>query len=233
LPATGERPDFHPGQIFAAPRGRKVFQKHPTMFFDPDETPLLDENLLPAAENSESSGQPDDSAEPGSEQDPSLPAYLPRDSRGRADFSHHRRRCLVCNHAYRSLIEHDYLTWRDPASIARDCGFSNKRPILRHAEATGLDRLRSHRVTSALERLIEQASSTEANANSIINAVKLYAQMNGSLTPQPRQVVVTHVRRSRPARAGSKSESQPTALRRRSRGGPGLTAHRRRRNSNR
>lgn len=203
------------------------------MFIDPTNTPLLDENLLPPAESGESSDPQDESADPDSQPDPSLPAYLPRDPRGRADFSHHRRLCLVCNHAYRALIEHDYLTWRNPAIIASDCGFSDKRPILRHAEATGLDRLRARRVTSALERLIEKASTAEPNANSIVNAVKLYAQINGSLTPPPRQVVVTHVRRALSSRARSKSGSQRAVAPRKGRGGPRLANRRRRRDSNR
>jgi hypothetical protein len=126
--------------------------------------------------------------------DPSLPIYLPRNSCGDVDFSHHRRRCLVCRHAYRAVIEHDYLSWRDPADIARDCGFRDARPILRHAEATGLDRHRASRITSALERLIYKASSATPSAGSIVSAIKLYAQMTGSWTAPPRQVVVTHVR---------------------------------------
>jgi hypothetical protein len=126
--------------------------------------------------------------------DPSLPVYMPRDSRGVVDFSHHRRKCLVCRHAYRALIEHDYLSWRDPGDIAADCGFRDARPILRHAQAVGLDRKRARRVTGALERLIQKSSAAAPSAGSIVSAIKLYAQMTGSWTPPPRQVVVTHVR---------------------------------------
>lgn len=96
------------------------------------------------------------------------------------------------------MIEHDYLSWRDPDDIARDCGFRDARPILRHAQATGLERHRAGRITSALERLIYKASSATPSAGSIVSAIKLYAQMTGSWTPPPRQVVVTHVRHGVP-----------------------------------
>jgi hypothetical protein len=191
------------------------------MYFDPLKFPLLDGTLIPPpqqtvpyAEDILASGKVDNEAtcgEPPADHqqqneepiaaeeydaysDPSLPFYFPRDSGGAVDFSHHRSKCLVCRHAYRAVIEHDYLTWRDPDAIAQDCGFRDARPILRHAEATGLHRHRARRITSALERLIHKASSATPSAGSIVSAIKLYAQMTGSWAPPPRQVVVTHVR---------------------------------------
>src|SRR5579862_5767046 len=128
------------------------------MYFDPLKFPLLDGTLIPPpqqtvpyAEDILASGKIENEAtcsEPPADHqqqnedpvaaeeydaysDPSLPFYLPRDSGGAVDFSHHRRKCLVCRHAYRAIIEHDYLTWRDPDAIAQDCGFRDARPILR------------------------------------------------------------------------------------------------------
>jgi len=122
--------------------------------------------------------------------------------------THHRRKCRVCNHPHRAAMEFDYVNWRDPSRIAQDFGLIDSRPILRHAEATGLHRRRDRRLTSALARLIQQSSCIAATPASIVSAVKIYAQLNGLWVEPPRRIVVTRAENSARSRRKSSRTSQ-------------------------
>ncbi|HKS81298.1 MAG TPA: hypothetical protein VJR23_07305 [Candidatus Acidoferrales bacterium] len=120
--------------------------------------------------------------------------YPPR----RVALVHHRRKCIVCNHPQRDKIEFDYLSWRQPALIAEDFHLKDTRPLNRHAEATGLYRLRARRLAPALDRLIQQCGSVRATASSLINAIKLHAQLEGLWEEPPRRIIITRLDGSQP-----------------------------------
>jgi hypothetical protein len=98
---------------------------------------------------------------------------LPEEAASR--WERHTRKCVVCAHPDRDLIE---VNWRKPWFIAKTYGIENFRCISRHARAAGLYDQRRDLVRSSLEHLIEQASDTVADANSIVRAVQIYSHLD-------------------------------------------------------
>ena len=108
----------------------------------------------------------------------------------------HTRKCTVCNHPDRDAIEQEFLRWYAPQDIARDHDIPYASAIYRHAHATGLFERRRATIRIALEPLIEQATGVEATADSVVRAIRTYAQLNdaGQLVNTPSQVVYHIVR---------------------------------------
>jgi hypothetical protein len=92
----------------------------------------------------------------------------------------HERKCTVCNHPERDLIEEEFLRWYVPEDIARDHDIPHASAIYRHAHATGLFERRHQTIRVALEPLIEQASHVKATSDSIIRAIRTYSQLDGT-----------------------------------------------------
>ena len=108
----------------------------------------------------------------------------------------HTRKCSVCNHPDREAIEQEFLRWYAPQDIARDHDIPYASAIYRHAHATGLFERRRATIRLALEPLIEQATGVEATADSVVRAIRTYAQLNdaGQFVNTPSQVVYHIVR---------------------------------------
>jgi len=66
------------------------------------------------------------------------------------------------------------VTWNSPVRISKDYGVSRD-SVYRHAHALGLMAKRRRNVSSALERIIEQAGEVEASAAAVVSAVAAYA----------------------------------------------------------
>jgi hypothetical protein len=92
----------------------------------------------------------------------------------------HERKCTVCDHPDRDLIEQEFLRWYSPQDIARDHDLPYASAIYRHAHATGLFERRRRTVRLALEPLIEQATGVNATAGSVIRATRTYAHLDGA-----------------------------------------------------
>lgn len=109
----------------------------------------------------------------------------------------HTRKCSVCNHPDREAIEQEFLRWYAPEDIARDHDIRYASAIYRHAHATGLFERRRSTIRLALEPLIEQATGVIATADSVVRAIRTYAQLNdsGQWVNAPSHVVhhVVHV----------------------------------------
>ena len=121
--------------------------------------------------------------------EPDAPTKTPR--RTRASFlSYHARRCSICRHREREMIDDEFLHWIDVASIAETYEIE-RRAIYRHAHATGLFGRRNREVRFALGHIIEQAQSVEVTADSIIRAVRLFACLtdDGELINPARRAV--------------------------------------------
>jgi hypothetical protein len=106
-------------------------------------------------------------------------------------FGRHTRKCAVCNHPDRDAIEQEFLRWYAPQDIARDHDIPYASSIYRHAHATGLFERRRATIRLALEPLIEQATGVEATADSVVKAIRTYAQLNdaGQWVNAPSHVV--------------------------------------------
>jgi hypothetical protein len=103
---------------------------------------------------------------------PQPPQHSPSSSPPR-----HARKCIICRHPQRDAIEREFLAWTSPASIAERFGLYDRRPIYRHAHATGLFRRRARRIAASLEGALAHASTICPIPQVIVRAVELYAQL--------------------------------------------------------
>jgi hypothetical protein len=92
-------------------------------------------------------------------------------------LARHRRKCQVCHHPEREMIEREYRDWFGPLAIARSYGIP-ERALFRHLEATGLTSSRRKNLRSALERILERGVETEIDGPTIIQAVRAYCCLN-------------------------------------------------------
>lgn len=92
----------------------------------------------------------------------------------------HAAECKICAHAQREEIEHDFINWKSPASIAKQYKLANRASVYRHAHALALFPKRQRNVRAALEKIIERAGEVEVNAAAIVSAVSTYARINST-----------------------------------------------------
>ena len=93
-------------------------------------------------------------------------------------LSRHERKCSVCEHEDRAAIEEEFLRWYSPEYIARDHDLPRVSAIYRHAHAFGLFDRRRRTLRFALEPIIEQADSVQADASTVIRAIRTYARLD-------------------------------------------------------
>jgi hypothetical protein len=112
----------------------------------------------------------------------------------------HSRKCHVCNHPDRDLIELDFLQWRSSRAIPIDHEIPEN-SIYRHAHALGLFELRRGNMRLALDRVIEKCSYAEATADTVVRAVRAQACLtdDGHWVEPARHLIVT----TQPARSAS------------------------------
>jgi hypothetical protein len=113
------------------------------------------------------------------------------------DDSHwerHQRKCNICAHPDRDLIEQEFLNWRKPYFIAKSYGLEDHHSVYRHARAAGLYTQRYRYLRSSLSFLVEQASDTVATASSIVRAVQILARLddNGRYIEPRRKIEHAH-----------------------------------------
>ena len=111
--------------------------------------------------------------------DPSLPP----------DFSRHSRRCSICSHPDRDLIEGDFVRWRSPEKIAKDFHITDRISIYRHAHAVGLFHRRKRELGRVLENILESVEfCTASSCDVVIRAARLYSHLDdrGKWTEAPR-----------------------------------------------
>src|SRR5438128_6035013 len=86
----------------------------------------------------------------------------------------------ICTHTQRKEIEHDFINWFSPASIAKQYGLRDRSSVYRHAHALGLFSKRGRNVRAALEKIIERAGEVEVSATAVVSAVSAYARINAA-----------------------------------------------------
>jgi hypothetical protein len=119
----------------------------------------------------------------------------------------HERKCTICEHPDREAIEEEFLRWYSPQHIAQDHDIPYASAIYRHAHALGLFERRRRTIRFALEPLIEQASVVEANASSVIRAIRTYARLDpsGKLLDRSPESIPGHRRRARKPRGARRN----------------------------
>jgi hypothetical protein len=114
-----------------------------------------------------------------------------RANRKRPSDDRHSRKCQICSHPRRQDIEQDFLRWLSPDRIAAQYGLADHSTVYRHVHATGLFKRRSESIHLALDRILERGDAiVNVNANSILQAVKFSAILDGEWVEPPRNHVV-------------------------------------------
>jgi hypothetical protein len=121
-----------------------------------------------------------------------LTAGRPRRAiRERPSRNRHSRKCQICSHPRREDIEQDFLRWLSPDRIAAQYGLADHSTVYRHVHATGLFKRRSESIHLALDGIIERGNAVvNVNANSILQAVKFSAILDGEWVEPPRNRVI-------------------------------------------
>ena len=102
----------------------------------------------------------------------------------------HRRKCLICRHPERRLIEEEFLHWRAPWDLAREHQLADYRTLYRHARATGLDLKRRENLHSVLDLFVEAADEVTVTGDMVFRAMRAYSCIDrrGRWTDPPTRV---------------------------------------------
>jgi hypothetical protein len=124
------------------------------------------------------------------------PLSLPGDNQ--PNLGRHKRRCTVCHHPDRELIEQEFLRWSSPCEISDQFDLRDASSIYRHAHAFGLFARRRLNVRCVAEQILEGADSVKPTGNSVLRALRAFTQItdDGQWVEPPKRVVVTHVVRT-------------------------------------
>lgn len=133
----------------------------------------------------------------------------PKFLRGRPALARHSRKCQICRHPDRELIEDLYIHWHSANSILdfiNSASDGDADPdqnennitwpaIYRHAYALGLEEIRRRNLRFAFELLIEQAGDIAPTSASIISAARIYSSISddGRWSDPPKHVIVTNI----------------------------------------
>jgi hypothetical protein len=98
----------------------------------------------------------------------------PLRSKDPVDLDRHRRKCQICNHPSRELIEESFINWHPNYRVIQIYGLDVD-SFYRHAHAFGLYTKRSQNVRSALENIIERGVETPISGDTMIRAVRAYS----------------------------------------------------------
>jgi hypothetical protein len=126
------------------------------------------------------------------------PARLDILQKKQPSLGRHKRRCTVCHHPERDLIEQEFLRWSSPYEISEAFDLKDPSSIYRHAHAFGLFARRRLNVRCVAEQILEGADSVKPTGNSVLRALRAFTQITdeGQWVEPPKRVVVTHVVRT-------------------------------------
>jgi len=105
----------------------------------------------------------------------------------------HARKCTICRHADRELIEQDFLHWHPAATIACDYDIRNTRVVYRHAHATGIYARRMKNVRMAAAHIIEKVEDLTPTAGHVLQAIRALTRIDdeGRWIEVPVEVIVS------------------------------------------
>ena len=108
------------------------------------------------------------------------------------DLVRHARRCAICHHPERDLIEEAFVHRFHALRIVHDHKLPSRSAVYRHAYATGLYELRRRNLRYALEHLIEDATHAPVSGDCVIRAIRAYSRLtdDGRWVEPPQHIVV-------------------------------------------
>jgi hypothetical protein len=127
-----------------------------------------------------------------------LPAPHALSGQEQPNLGRHQRRCKVCHHPDRDMIEQEFLRWSSPCEISEQFDLGDASSIYRHAHAFGLFARRRLNIRCVAEQILEGADSVKPTGNSVLRALRAFTQItdDGQWIEPPKRVVVTHVVRT-------------------------------------
>ena len=133
-----------------------------------------------------------------------VPVHLANEGAAAANAKRHSRKCQICRHRDRDLIEADFLEWSHPSQICEDYKISY-RALYRHATATGLLERRRENVCIVVHKLLEEVEYVEnPSAFAILRAVRTLASLDSrGRWSEPRTTHVVVNTTDRPAESPS------------------------------
>ncbi|HKW89185.1 MAG TPA: hypothetical protein VJN21_10565 [Candidatus Acidoferrales bacterium] len=132
-------------------------------------------------------------------------ARSPKFLRSAPDLKRHSRKCAICRHPEREMIEELFIHWHSPHSIVRfiddvyeDDGEMNWVAIYRHAYAFGLDDIRRRNLRHFFENILDDcgdATPTIAGVLAAARALGCVTEDGRWVEPEKRILMTTVVRK--------------------------------------
>jgi|HubBroStandDraft_5_1064220.scaffolds.fasta_scaffold33018_2 hypothetical protein len=118
---------------------------------------------------------------------------LPANSKSETPHERHARKCAVCHHPDRELIDQDFLHWHSAGTICDDYQLHDTRVVYRHAHATGIYSLRLKNVRMAAAHIVDQAECTNPTAGQVLHAIRVVTRIDdeGRWVEPPVEVIVS------------------------------------------
>ncbi|HYL61232.1 MAG TPA: hypothetical protein VE077_01335, partial [Candidatus Methylomirabilis sp.] len=117
----------------------------------------------------------------------------------------HARKCAICHHPEREMIEELFVRWHSPECIANhleDWDNVNWVSIYRHAYALGLDAVRRRNLGFVFENILDNAAEAIPTAAGVVAAARALTCVNSEgrwVEPEKRITMTTIIRHDEPS----------------------------------
>jgi len=130
-----------------------------------------------------------------------------------SSLERHERKCVVCSHPDREIIEELFLHWHSPLGTALHYHVP-VRSLFRHAHATGLYASRQGNLRAVLDRILDRADEATVTGDSIIRALRAYTCLTGDnqWVEPPSRVIFSSAPHAAPAASASLVQSAANTL---------------------
>ena len=130
----------------------------------------------------------------------------------------HRRKCAICCHPEREMIEELFVRWHSPQAIANhleDWDNVNWVSIYRHAYALGLDQVRRRNLRHFFENLLDDAINATPTFAGVLGAARALGCVTEDgrwVEPEKRILMTTVIRKEEPSSTTSTEPDVSSAL---------------------
>ncbi|HEV2299477.1 MAG TPA: hypothetical protein VGR72_13300 [Candidatus Acidoferrales bacterium] len=141
----------------------------------------------------------------------------PQFLRSTPNLQRHRRKCVICRHPEREMIEELFIHWHSPEAIANflsDYDEINWVSIYRHAYALGLDAVRRRNLRHFFENLLDDAINATPTFAGVLGAARALGCVTEDgrwVEPEKRVTMTTLVRHEDPQAVTSTSDEPSRA----------------------
>lgn len=141
----------------------------------------------------------------------------PQFLRSTPNLQRHGRKCAICRHPEREMIEELFIHWHSPQAIANflsDYEEINWVSIYRHAYALGLDQVRRRNLRHFFENLLDDAINATPTFAGVLGAARALGCVTEDgrwVEPEKRILMTTLVRHEEPASTTISTEPNSSA----------------------